>query len=135
MYDNILVPVAIEHGAKLGKVLDVARRARSKEGQITVLTVVESIPPYMSQYMPEGQEANTRQMVRDSLAEALKETPDIDICVVSGHAGTAIVDYAVRHGVDCIVMQSHRPGLQDYFLGSTAARVVRHAPCSVHVVR
>jgi universal stress protein F len=25
--------------------------------------------------------------------------------------------------------------LQDYFLGSTAGRVVRHAQCSVHVIR
>ena len=36
---------------------------------------------------------------------------------------------------DCVVIASHRPGLQDYLLGSTAARVVRHAACSVHVLR
>ena len=37
--------------------------------------------------------------------------------------------------VDLIIIASHKPGLQDYFLGSTAARVVRHASCSVLVVR
>ncbi len=42
---------------------------------------------------------------------------------------------AVAHAVDCIVIGSHKPGLSDYLLGSTAARVVRHAPCAVHVYR
>ena len=34
-----------------------------------------------------------------------------------------------------IVIASHDPGLADYLLGSTAGRVVRHAHCSVLVVR
>ena len=55
--------------------------------------------------------------------------------VVHGHAGGSIVDYATKHGCDCIVIASHRPGVEDYLLGSTAARVVRHAACSVHVMR
>ena len=38
-------------------------------------------------------------------------------------------------GADLLIIASHRPGLQDYFLGSTAAHVVRHAACSVHVIR
>ena len=54
---------------------------------------------------------------------------------VSGHAGRDIVDFAERHAVDCIVIASHRPVFSDHLLGSTAARVVRHASCSVHVVR
>ena len=40
-----------------------------------------------------------------------------------------------RQQADLIIIASHKPGFQDYFLGSTAAKVVRHAPCSVLVVR
>ena len=36
---------------------------------------------------------------------------------------------------DLIVINSHKPGVEDYFLGSTASRVVRRAPCSVLVLR
>lgn len=135
MYKNILVPVAVDHGPHLDEVLALARLLRDDDGRITVLTVAEAIPPYVSQYLPEGQEARTRAAIHADLGGELEEVPDIEIRVVTGHAGVTIVDYAERHGVDCIVMHSHRPGLTDYFLGSTAARVVRHAPCSVHVIR
>ena len=36
---------------------------------------------------------------------------------------------------DVIVMASHQPKFSDYLLGSTAARVVRHAKCSVLIAR
>ncbi len=35
----------------------------------------------------------------------------------------------------CIIVASHKPNVGDYLLGTTAARVVRHAACSVFVVR
>lgn len=135
MYRHILVPIALDHGPLLAEALAVARRLRADGGHITALTVAEAIPPYVAQYLPEDQEARTREAIRADLAGVLEDAPDVEVRVVTGHAGITIVDYAERHGADCIVLQSHRPGLQDYFLGSTAARVVRHAHCSVHVLR
>lgn len=79
--------------------------------------------------------AHNVQDIEATLAEKIKDEVGVDVVVIEGHAGHTIVDYAAKNGVDCIVVASHRPGFQDYFLGSTAARVVRHAPCSVHVVR
>lgn len=55
--------------------------------------------------------------------------------IVKGHTYRTIIDYAGSNDVDYIVIGSHKPGLSDYLLGSTAARVVRHAPCAVHVIR
>ena len=55
--------------------------------------------------------------------------------IIKGHSGRSIVDVAKDIHADCIVIGSHKPGLIDYLLGSTAARVVRHAPCAVHVLR
>jgi len=55
--------------------------------------------------------------------------------MLTGNAGRAITDYAEKIGADCIIAGSHKPSLQDYFLGSTAARIMRYAPCSVHVLR
>ena len=55
--------------------------------------------------------------------------------VRTGHSYNTILEVAKEKNADLIIIASHRPGLQDYFLGSTAAKVVRHANCSVLVVR
>ncbi len=69
------------------------------------------------------------------LAEKLADAPHVTPMLVKGHSARTIIDYANEHDIDCIVIGSHKPGLSDYFLGSTASRVVRHAPCAVHVQR
>lgn len=135
MYKNILVPVAFETGRDTMKSIQIAEAIAEEGATITALHVVEEIPSYVAQYLPEGQiEANVHEL-EEVLAGKLAEHAGIRVKVVEGHAGHSIVDYAAENKVDCIVIASHRPGLQDLFLGSTAARVVRHAPCSVHVVR
>lgn len=135
MYKNILVPVAFETGRDTMKSIQIAEALAEPGATVTALHVIEEIPSYVAQYLPEGQiEANLHE-VQEALAQKLAQHVEISVKVIEGHAGHSIVDYAAENKVDCIVIASHRPGLQDLFLGSTAARVVRHAPCSVHVVR
>lgn len=135
MYKNILVPVAFETGRDTMKSIQVAEALAEPGATVTALHVIEEIPSYVAQYLPEGQiEANLHE-VEEALAQKLAQHGEIAVKVIEGHAGHSIVDYAADNKVDCIVIASHRPGLQDLFLGSTASRVVRHAPCAVHVVR
>jgi len=55
--------------------------------------------------------------------------------LVNGTAAAAIVDTAVRLGVDLIMMATHgRSGLSHLFLGSVAERVLRGARCPVLTV-
>lgn len=134
MYRNILVPVALDHERDVSTALAVARALAAEGGTVTALTVVEAVPSYILAEFPE----NLVERNRDAAAEALKAEvggADVRTVAVTGHSARSILDYAEAHEVDCIVIASHRPGLQDFFLGSTAARVVRHATCSVHVVR
>jgi nucleotide-binding universal stress UspA family protein len=134
MYRNILVPIALDHERDVAAALAVARSLVAEGGTITALTVVEAVPSYILAEFPEGHLDRNR----DAAAEALKEEvggADVKTVAVTGHSARSILDYAEAHEVDCIVIASHRPGLQDFFLGSTAARVVRHATCAVHVVR
>ena len=46
-----------------------------------------------------------------------------------------ILGVAEEAGADLVVFGSHRPAMKDYLLGTNAARVVRHARCSVLVAR
>lgn len=135
MYNNILVPIALDHDRDTSEALHIAKAVAADGAKITALHVMEEVPAYVAQYLPEGQLESNVHELESRLKDALTDSPDVSIAVVSGHAGHAIVDYAKEHKVDCIVVASHRPGLTDFFLGSTAARVVRHAPCAVHVTR
>ena len=72
---------------------------------------------------------------RDLLMEKVAGLEDMSAEITRGQAYRAIIDYALAHSFDCIVIGSHKPGLSDYLIGSTAARVVRHASCAVHVHR
>ncbi len=135
MYSNILVPVALDHDHKPIPALKVASTLLSKGGLITALHVMEDLPGYVTQYLPEGQRTHQLEDARAGLKAEVGDWPHITVEVILGHSGRTILDYAERHDTDCIVITSHRPGLQDYFLGSTAARIVRHAQCAVHVIR
>ena len=56
--------------------------------------------------------------------------------VLFGDPGLEIADYAKRISADLIVIPSHGyQGLKRMFLGSVAERVIRHADCSVLVLR
>ena len=135
MYKNILVPVAFDSQHDGEKSLSIARSLAAKDADFTVLHVMEAIPGYVSYQIPADVLANTRNEADKQLKDLAKVLPRTSSLIASGHAGRTVIDYAAENKIDCIVMASHRPGLEDYFLGSTAAHVVRHAQCSVHVIR
>jgi nucleotide-binding universal stress UspA family protein len=136
MYNNILVPVVFDHGERAAASLKVASELLNADGQITLLHVMEEIPAYATTYLP----ADLAQRHHAEAIESLEKlASDLGAkahpVVVHGHAYSSILEYSKKHGNDCIVIASHKPGFEDYFLGSTAARVVRHARCGVHILR
>lgn len=135
MYKNILVPIALDHEHDSSEALTIAQRLLADGGTVTALHVIEELPAYVAQQLPEGQLESAKAETQRLLERETTGTPNVSTKVVRGHSGRTILDYAKEYGTDCIVIASHRPGLQDYLLGSTAARVVRHAQCAVHVLR
>lgn len=135
MYKNLLVPIALDHDRDSNQSLKIAKVLADEGAKITALHVMEEIPSYVAQYLPHGQIEDNAHQLENRLNTELEGMDGVTAKVVAGHAGHAIVEYAKTHDVDCIVVASHRPGLTDFLLGSTAARVVRHAPCCVHVSR
>jgi len=135
MYKSILVPVAPDHERNIKAAIDLAEMLRDEGGKITLLSVIDMIPAYVMQQLPDDQMTKNVVSAKVKLQEDADGHKNTDIQVIVGHSANSILDYAEKNGTDCIVVASHRPGYQDYFLGSTAARVVRHATCAVHVLR
>ncbi|MFV1853145.1 MAG: universal stress protein [Thalassospira sp.] len=134
MYNKIIVSLALEHGIAK-QAFKVARSLRADGGQIVAVHVYEPLQGSVNAYVDEEAVAKALQGAKDALATRVADEPDVELMLIKGHSGRAITDYAEKIGADCIIVGSHKPGLIDYFLGSTAARIVRHAPCSVHVIR
>ena len=137
MYINILVPVDIAHLAEAKQTVDLAINNCAKgKGRVTLLNVIEDIPRWAAAQLPEGMIEQSKAHAREAL-ESLAgqyEAP-VEVEIRAGHTCQVILDTAREKQSELIVMLSHRPGFQEYYLGSTAARVVRHAQCSVLVVR
>jgi len=69
-------------------------------------------------------------------AWAAKQSAVIETLVLWGNPAIDICRIAEERHADLIVTSTHgRTGLAHLFMGSVAERVVRHAPCSVLVVR
>lgn len=135
MYSNILVPIALDNDDdRAADAIAITKALAAENARITLLHVVESVPSYAISYIPDDILAATRKGIASEM-ERLAETIDAHSVVVDGHSGRSILDYAEEHGNDLIVIASHRPGMQTLLLGSTATHVVRHATCSVHVLR
>jgi nucleotide-binding universal stress UspA family protein len=135
MYSNILLPISFEGARDSLGAIAVAEGLASRDAKITFLHIMDPIPGFAASYMPSEYHAQQRAESQSDLKNLARGVKGATCEVIDGHAGREIVDWAKTHGNDLIVMASHRPGVEDYFLGATAARVVRHAHCSVHVLR
>ncbi|QDG79351.1 universal stress protein [Labrenzia sp. PHM005] len=135
MYSHILIPVALDHETLIAQKMEVARHLLSDDGKITLLTVLENIPGFVSEFVDLDIDNHLTQKVEAKLRQATGDDDQIGCMVVTGKPGVQIALFAEDNGVDLIVVGSHHPSAQDYFLGSTASRVVRRAGCSVFVVR
>jgi len=134
MYNTILVPIELSHPDLGRNMLAIARQAGGSQCRIVALYVAADIPPFVAVELPDGMLKTMIASARDEIAPLAAEA-GAKYEVRSGHPSQKILEFAEEIGADLIVIASHRPGLQDYFLGSTAARVVRHAQCDVLVKR
>jgi len=134
MYKKIVVALGLDHGHGL-KAIDTARQLLNEGGEIIALHVIEPVPGFVKNYVSTDPEPEIRKAAEEAIADRIGERKDAEAVVLIGYPGPTVTEYAETIGADCIIVGSHKPELQDYLLGSTAARIVRHAPCSVHVLR
>ena len=105
------------------------------KSQLAILMKANLLPGWhIYAYVPAEQLHNGVEDIRKELNEDLDADP-ANIHVVSGQPAHSILSWSEENDAGCIVIKSHQPGLADYLLGSTAAKVVRHAKSDVLVLR
>ena len=93
--------------------------------------------PEMAEYIPPEESAEEAKALVAKAAAALRSAGvNVTTAVVQGDAKSVILDDANAWGADLIVLGSHgRKGLERFMVGSVSAAVLRHAHCSVEIVR
>ena len=149
MTTKILVPIDLADLPTMEKVLKAAiQQAEASKGALTVMTVVpDMITGVDYRYAIRGETGGSEEYdLKEIVQEALDRLNDIvskrvpsgmKVNTISRH-GTVyeqVLNVAEEMGADQIVIGAHRPAVSDFLLGPNTARIVRHATCSVNVVR
>lgn len=141
MYKDIMLCVDMQEEVSTTKALRVCiELCRSYSATLHVLTVVPEMGfAQVAQHFPKDAEEMIVNEAKSQLKALVKtDVPDdikVQHIVAQGSVYDRIIGMSKRIAADLIVITAHRPELKDYLLGPNAARVVRHADCSVMVVR
>ncbi len=141
MYKDILFPVDISEKDLHLKTVDmVVGYAKTFKARVHVITVVPDFGlGLVAQYFPEGTEEKMINEANDALHKFVSDNfpKEIEVqhIVTQGSIYRSILKAATDIDADLIVMQAHKPALEDIVVGPNAVKVVRGAKCSVLVVR
>ena len=138
MFNQIVVPVDFAHASTAGRVVATARANLKEGGHLLLIHVLEPLPAVVA-----GQLSKELLDNRDKEAEAsmkamvadLSLPPNTKLVIETGRPWRVIVEHITDPVNQAIVMAGHSPKFSDVLLGSVASQVVRHAPCSVMVLR
>jgi len=140
MFKTILVPVDLGEVEAAKPAIDKAvELANSGDSTVRLIYVRTIVPVTYMEFMPptfdEEQQADSEKRLADLAAGIKLPSERVSAVVRLGSVYNEILDEAEKTGTDLIVVGSHRPNMATYLLGSNASTIVRHAKCSVLVVR
>ena len=140
MFHKLLVPVDLSDLPMTKAALDAAKElSRAWNAEVRLLHVMPFVPATYLEYVPGDFEAVERKRADEDLQKIVAE-----LGLPAGKVSTAVRQGGVYHEVlaeageslcDLIVVSSHWPTLVTYLTGSHATNIVRHANCSVLVLR
>ncbi len=140
MYKRIILAVDLgETSAPPKGLAEALELAKGWGGDLRLVNVQPVVPATFMEYVPADFDAEQTKRAQQSLDEILARI-DLPATRKSGAARAGgiyheLLQEASDWNADLIVVGSHRPVMSDYLLGSNAKTIVRHAQCSVLVVR
>jgi nucleotide-binding universal stress UspA family protein len=140
MFRTILVPVDVDDAETSRPALDRAvALAEASGGTLRVIYVRSLVPTSFMEFVPPhfdtAQQGEAEKRLT-ALVQGIRLPKErVSSVVTMGGVYHDVLQEAEKIGADLIVVGSHRPTMATYLIGSNAATIVRHATCSVLVVR
>ena len=140
MYKRIVLAVDLAEPAPAPKGLEQALElTKASGGELRLVNVQPVIPATFMEYVPadfDDEQSKRAKEALDAIIAAVDLPQERKSAVArAGGIYHELLQEASEWGADLIVVGSHRPVMSDYLLGSNAKTIVRHAQCSVLVVR
>lgn len=140
MYKKILVPVDLGEPGMVKLALEAAEALAKAEGaDLRLVNVQPLVPVAFVDYIPPNFDEELREGAEKDLAALAQNVglprERVSSAVRFGAVYPEVLAEGEQWGADLIVVGSHRPTMATYLLGSNAKTIVRHAKCSVLVVR
>jgi nucleotide-binding universal stress UspA family protein len=140
MFRSVLCPVdPAERGPESAALENARRMAEASGGTVTLLAVIPDTPGMAAEYLPPDfreKQVSDAELAMKDMAQSLGLPKErVSVKIRFGRPYHEILQEAAEAKSDLIVMASHKPSFSTYLIGSNAAHVVRHAKCSVLVLR
>ncbi|MBM1633924.1 universal stress protein [Sulfitobacter mediterraneus] len=143
MSNSVLCAVDVSHGDEDLKTIQMAARLAALDGaQLDVVAVIPdygmtSVAGFFDKDHHEKMVADAKVLLDEVVTKALDDARNANVrhIVATGRAYEEILKLANTTKPALIVVGAHKPDLSDYLIGPNASRIVRHAKCSVYVVR
>ena len=140
MFRTILAPIDLDEPEITRSTLEKAAALAEWSGAaLRLINVQRLLPATFMDFVPadfDMQQKTDAQASLKNLAARLPMPQDrVSIVVRTGGVYPEVLAEADAWGADLIVIGSHRPAMSTYLLGSNAKTIVRHAKCSVLVLR
>jgi len=140
MFKSLLVPVDIlDPDTARPALARAVALAEASHGTVRLIYVRPLLPVTYMEFVPpildDDQQREAEEKLAALAAGAALPKERLSTCVRSGSIYNEVLEEVDRVGADLVVIGSHRPSMATYLLGSNASTIVRHAKCSVLVVR
>ena len=140
MFNNVLIAIDLTEPGSWARSLPVAVQiCKDWSAKLHVVTVAAEVNVQVASFFPGDANERLLEQTATELQNWIREHVPAGIeahrIVGQGSIHREIIAAAEKANADLIVMASHKPAARDYLLGANAAHVVRHATCSVMVVR
>ncbi len=140
MYKRIILAVDLADAAAVPKGLPQALElTKAGGGALRLINVQPVVPATFMEYVPADfdveQTKRAKELLDAMVAEIDLPAERKSAAARAGGIYHELLQEAQDWNADLIVVGSHRPVMSDYLLGSNAKTIVRHAQCSVLVVR
>ncbi len=143
MTHSVLCAVDVSNGKDDVKTIQTAARMAAADGaQLDVMAVVpdfglSQVGSFFNEDHHDKMVAEAKVALNELVTTSLDADQNANVrhVVATGRAYEEVLRLAASTNPSLIVVGARKADLTDYLLGPNAARIVRHANCSVYVVR